>query len=67
MEDIDFLVNFVVENSKIELQKLGLEGKVSWALNLFTLGPTAQATPDIVKKEWKPNLELASWWNQNWT
>jgi hypothetical protein len=29
VEDIDFLVNFVVENSKIELQKLGLEGKVS--------------------------------------
>jgi hypothetical protein len=28
-----------------KLQKLGLEGKISWALNLFTLGPTvAQAT-----------------------
>jgi len=37
MEDIDFWVNFVVGNSN-DLQKLGLEGKFSWALNVFTLG-----------------------------
>ncbi len=41
MED-DFLVDFVAENSK-KLQKLGLEGKISWAFNVFTLGPTTQA------------------------
>jgi len=36
VEDIDFWVNFVAENSK-KLQQLGLEGKISWALNVFTL------------------------------
>jgi len=36
MEDIDFKVDFVAENSN-KLQKLGLEGKFSWALNVFTL------------------------------
>ncbi len=41
MED-DFLMDFVAENSK-KLQKLGLEGKISWAFNVFTLGPTTQA------------------------
>jgi hypothetical protein len=29
VEDIDFLMNFVIENSNMELQKLGLEGKIS--------------------------------------
>jgi hypothetical protein len=29
-------VDFVVRNSN-KLQKLGLEGKISWALNVFTL------------------------------
>jgi hypothetical protein len=33
--DIDFWVDFVAGNSN-NLQKLGLEGKVSWALNVFT-------------------------------
>jgi hypothetical protein len=37
MEDIDFWVNFVVRNSN-KLQKLGLEGKIGWAFNVFTLG-----------------------------
>ncbi len=37
MEDIDFLEDFVVGNSN-KLQKLGLEGKFSWALNVFILG-----------------------------
>jgi hypothetical protein len=42
VEDIDFLVNFVAENSN-KLQKLGLKGKISWTLNVFTLRPRAQA------------------------
>jgi hypothetical protein len=36
-------MNFVAENSK-ELQKLDLERKINWVLNVFTLGPKAQAT-----------------------
>jgi len=28
VEDIDFLVDFVAENSKKYIQKLGLEGKI---------------------------------------
>ncbi len=36
MEDIDFWVDFVAGDSN-KLQKLGLEGKISWALNVFTL------------------------------
>ncbi len=36
MEDADFLVDFVAGNSN-KLQKLGLEGKISWALHVFTL------------------------------
>ncbi len=44
MEDIDFRVDFIAKNSN-KLQKLGLEGKkISWVLNVFTLGPTARAT-----------------------
>ncbi len=36
MEDIEFWMNFVGGNSN-KLQKLSLEGKISWALNVFTL------------------------------
>ncbi len=36
MEDIDFGVDFVAGDSN-KLQKLGLERKISWALNVFTL------------------------------
>ncbi len=43
MEDIDFIVDFVVENSN-KLQKLGLEGKVK----MFTFGLVAQVTQVIV-------------------
>jgi hypothetical protein len=43
VEDIDFWVIFVTGNSN-KLQKLGLEGKISQAFNVFTLGPMAQAT-----------------------
>jgi hypothetical protein len=42
VEDIDFRVDFIIENSN-KLQKLGLEGKVSRALNVFTLESTTQA------------------------
>jgi hypothetical protein len=41
VEDSEFLVDFVAENSN-KLQKLGLEGKISRALGVFTFGPTAQ-------------------------
>jgi hypothetical protein len=36
VEHIHFLVDFVGGDSN-KLQKLGLEGKISWALNVFTL------------------------------
>jgi hypothetical protein len=39
----DFLMDFVAENSN-KLQKLGLEGKISWTFNMFTLGPTTHGT-----------------------
>jgi hypothetical protein len=40
VKDINFQVDFVAGNSN-KLQKLGSEGKISWALYVFTLGPTA--------------------------
>ncbi len=43
MEDIDVWMDFVARNSN-KLKKLDLEGKISWALNVFTLGPTTKAT-----------------------
>ncbi len=45
MEDIDFLVDFVVENSN-KVQKLGLQRKVK----MFTFGLVAQLTLVIVTK-----------------
>ncbi len=36
MENIEFWVDFVIGNSS-KLWKLGLERKISWALNVFTL------------------------------
>jgi hypothetical protein len=36
-------MNFVLDNSN-KLQKLGLEGKINQAFDVFTLGPTAHAT-----------------------
>ncbi len=47
MEDIDFWVHFGAGISK-KLQKLGLEGKISLALNALTLGPTAHTSPVII-------------------
>jgi hypothetical protein len=41
--ECDFWMNFVAGNSN-KLQKLSLQAKFSWALNVFTLGPMAQAT-----------------------
>jgi uncharacterized CHY-type Zn-finger protein len=38
-----FFEDIVAINSK-KCKKLGLEGKMSWALNMFTLEPTTQAT-----------------------
>jgi hypothetical protein len=35
-----FLSGFVARNSN-KLQKLGLEGKMSWVLNVFIVGPMA--------------------------
>ncbi len=43
MKDIDFWVDFDVGNSDKLPKKLGLEGKMSWALNVFTLAPMARA------------------------
>jgi len=42
-------VTFVVENSN-KLQKMGLEGKINEAFNVFTLGPMAQATLEVNNK-----------------
>ncbi len=58
MEDIDFWEDFVVENSN-KLQNLGLEGKISWALNVFTLGPTMEARLVKINKE-----QVNTGWNQ---
>jgi hypothetical protein len=43
VEDIDFWMDFVVKNSN-KLQKLSLEGKIGWAFNVFTVGPTTHGT-----------------------
>jgi hypothetical protein len=40
-------MDFVVGNSN-KLSKLGLEGKINWALNVFTVGPTTHATLVII-------------------
>ncbi len=47
VEDINFLSGFCFGNSN-KLSKLGLEGKISWALNVFTFGPTTHATLVII-------------------
>ncbi len=47
MEDIDFLVDLVVAGNS---NKLHLEERISSALNVFTLGPMAQATLVGIKK-----------------
>jgi hypothetical protein len=47
VEDIDFLVDLVVAGNS---NKLHLEERISSALNVFTLGPMAQATLVGIKK-----------------
>jgi hypothetical protein len=47
VKDTDFWVNFVAGNSN-KLQKLGLEGKISWVLNVFTF-PNLE---NVKNKEW---------------
>ncbi len=51
MEDIKILINFDSENSN-KLQKLCLARNVSLALNVFTLGPMAQATLVSCEGRW---------------
>ncbi len=58
MEDIDIWVDFVVRNSN-KLQKLGLGGKISENLNVFTLGPTTQVT--LVVEDWMCEMLYAIW------
>jgi len=48
-----FLLEFVAGNSN-KLQKLGLERKINWALNVFTLGPMAQGT--LVERKKRRNI-----------
>ncbi len=50
MKNIDFWMNFVVGNS-FKLQKLGLEGKISWVLNVFTLPSLEIFNSEIVKNK----------------
>ncbi len=56
MEDIDFWVNFVSGNSN-KLQQLGLEGKISWVLNVFTL-----PNLEVFKSENVKNKECVHTW-----
>jgi hypothetical protein len=48
VEDIDFGVDFVAGDSN-KLQKLGLEGKINWALNVFTLSNLNKFNSENVK------------------
>ncbi len=50
MEDIDFLVDFVAGNSN-KLQKLGMKGKISRAINEFTLPNLEIFNSENVKKK----------------
>jgi hypothetical protein len=56
VEDSDFWVSFVAENSN-KLQKLGLEWKISWAFNLFTL-----LNLEIFNSENVKNKEFVDTW-----
>jgi hypothetical protein len=61
VEDIDFLVDFVAGNSN-KLQKLGMKGKISRAINEFTLPNLEIFNSENVKK--KKNLmcsHLGQW------
>jgi hypothetical protein len=65
VEGVDIWVDFIAKNSN-KLQKLGLEGKISWVLNVFTLGPTAQATL-VRRTQWNEHIYTSrllwrGWW-----
>jgi len=49
MEDIDFWMDFVAGNSNKLQNSMGLEGKISWALNVFTLPNSEIFNPENVK------------------
>jgi len=55
MKDIDFWMNFVVEDSN-KLKKLGLKGRISQALDMFILGPIAHATLIRIKDAFIPTF-----------
>jgi hypothetical protein len=70
VQDIDFGVDFVARNSS-KLQKLGLEGKISWALNVFTLPKLEIFNSTNVKNKecvytWANNTSYTSK-HENWT
>ncbi len=48
MEDIDFWVNL---NFEFKFEKLGLEGKISWTLNIFTLPNLENFNSENVKNK----------------
>jgi len=56
MEDIDFRAEFVVGNSN-KLQNLGLEGKISWAIDDFIL-----SNLEIFNSENVKNIECVHTW-----
>jgi hypothetical protein len=60
-----FLMHFDVENSN-KLQKLCLEGKISWTFNVFTLGPTTQTTLVMMNwwKIWDNFVKMKSYLNE---
>jgi hypothetical protein len=64
-ENIDFWMHFVAENSN-KLQKLGLEVKISWTFNVFTLGPTTQTTLVMMNwwKRWDNFVKIKSYLNE---
>ncbi len=59
MEDIDFWMDFIAGNSN-KLQKLGLEGKISWTLNVFALPNLEIFNSENVKK----NERVHTWANK---
>jgi hypothetical protein len=50
VEDIDLWVDFVAKNS-YKLQKLNLERKINWTLNVLIVGSMANATLVMMKHE----------------
>ncbi len=59
MEDIDFRMDIVAENSK-KLQKISLKGKISWTLDVFTL-PNLESLNSTNVKNKKMCSQLGQW------